>query len=70
MKRNFKKGISFVLAGMMILGSLTPVFATVEETQTTNTNETLATDVYFNQDSSFTVTIPKLITLDSSKTSN
>lgn len=70
MKRNFKIGVSLALTGMMILGSLTPVFATVNETQTTSENETLATDVLYNQDSSFTVTIPKLITLDSTKISN
>lgn len=67
--RNFKKGVSLMLASIMILGSFTPILATVEETQTTSTSETLTTDVYFNQDSSFTVTIPKLVTLDSSKTS-
>lgn len=67
--RNFKKGVSLMLASIMILGSFTPILATVNETQTTSTSETLATDVYFNQDSSFTVTIPKFVTLDSSKTS-
>ena len=69
MKRNFKKGDSLALARIMILGSITSVFASTEKTQITNTSESLATDVYFNQDSSFSVTIPKTVVLDSQKTS-
>lgn len=68
--KKLKKGISLVLAGILLFGSIVPTFATVKDTQNTNTSETLATDVYFNQDSSFTVTIPKLITLDNSKISD
>lgn len=64
-----KKILTLGLVSTIILGSLTPILATVNEKQTTNTSETLATDVLYNQDSSFIVTIPKLITLDNSKTS-
>lgn len=69
MKRNFKRIISLGLTSIMILGSISPVFATVEEEQSTTKTENLSTDVYFNQDSTFSVTIPKKVVLDSNKES-
>lgn len=45
------------------------LIATVNEKQTTTISETLTTDVFYNQDSTFKVTVPKKITLESDKTS-
>ena len=61
-----------LMAGAMVLGTAMPVCAVVDEEQ--NVNETEAaggtdreTEVLYSQASTFTVTIPKKITLASSK---
>ena len=72
MNKNKKvvKAMSSVLCASMLMGSVTPVFATTNETQTTS-KETDSKDVEvtYNKSASYFVTIPKTITLDSNKES-
>ena len=70
MNKNKKvvKAMSGVLCASMLMGSAMPVFAT--DTQTTsNETDTKEVEVTYNQSASYQVTIPKVITLDSNKTS-
>lgn len=65
----FKTTLAATLACTMMLGAVAPVFAEVNETQQATGAQSMETVVEYSQDSSFTVTIPKTITLDSNKTS-
>ena len=51
------------------MNTVLPVMATTAEEQTLNTDENKETEVTFVQSSSYLVTIPKVITLDSNKES-
>lgn len=70
---NKNKILTAVMAGTMIMGSTMPVFATesdpwiVEQTES-GTSATRETEVYYTQSSTFTVTIPKTLVLDASRT--
>lgn len=68
--RKIKSLLSLTLAGVMITGMISPILATVEETQNTSASETLATDVYYNQESNFEVIVPKKVDLGADKISN
>ena len=61
--------MSSVLCASMLMGSVTPVFAATNETQTTSSNEKKEVEVLYNKSASYFVTIPKTITLDSNKES-
>lgn len=65
----YKKCLSLFLGSTMLVGNTVPVSATVNETQTTNENTSKETLVKYNQSSTFLVTVPKTISLDSNKTS-
>ena len=65
----FKPVMALALAGIVVAGSAIPFSATVNETQTATETSVKETEVVYTQDSSFTVTIPKKITLDETKTS-
>ena len=71
MNKNKKvvKAMSSVLCASMLMGSVTPVFATTNETQTTSSNEKKEVEVLYNKSASYFVTIHKTITLDSNKES-
>ena len=71
MNKNKKvvKAMSSVLCASMLMGSVTPVFASTNETQTTSSNEKKEVEVLYNKSASYFVTIPKTITLDSNKES-
>ena len=71
MNKNKKvvKAMSSVLCASMLMGNVTPVFATTNETQTTSSNEKKEVEVLYNKSASYFVTIPKTITLDSNKES-
>ena len=51
------------MAGVVIFGSMAPIFATVTKEQTITSNETAQTEVIYNQASSFEVIVPKLVIL-------
>ena len=66
---NKNKLITTLMAGTMIFSSALPVFATVDETQNVeqeeaSTGTTRPAEVLYEQASTFSVTIPKTITLD------
>lgn len=71
--KNFKKILSLALAGVMIIGNITPVFAeltnTVEVTKSELPNSNL-TEVIYNQKSTFSITVPKTVVLDAQKKSD
>ena len=70
MNKNKKivKAMSGVLCASMLMGSAMPVFAT--DTQTTSKETDIKkVEVTYNKSASYQVTIPKVITLDSNKTS-
>ena len=71
MNKNKKvvKAMSSVLCASMLMGSVTPMFAATNETQTTSSNEKKEVEVLYNKSVSYFVTIPKTITLDSNKES-
>jgi hypothetical protein len=70
MRKTFKKSMPFAMAGIMILGSMAPIFATVTKEQTITSNETAQTEVIYNQASSFEVIVPKLVDLGADKMTN
>jgi hypothetical protein len=70
MKKLLKKNMPLAMAGVMIFGSMAPIFATVTDEHVITSNETAQTEVFYNQESSFGVTIPKLIDLGSDKLTN
>lgn len=76
MKNKLTKTMFMVMAGAMMFGTALPVYATVDETQTVGEVEaeggtTREALVKYNQASTFTVTIPKTVTLDgATKTSD
>lgn len=66
---NKNKLYSALMAGTMMMGTTLPVFAATTESQDVTQTEadsgtTRATEVLYTQASSYTVTIPKTITLD------
>ena len=66
-----KKILVAVMALAMVATTVTPqIFATVDETQKVTTNESAATEVKYSQTSTFSVTVPKTITLGADKTSS
>lgn len=72
---NKNKFLTAVMAGTMIMGSALPVCAATTEPQTVtkteaDAGETRNTEVLYTQTSAFTVTIPKTIVLDDTKTSD
>ena len=72
MNKNKKivKAMSGVLCASMLMGSVTPVFATTTDTQTTSKEtDTKEVEVTYDKSASYFVTIPKVITLDSNKES-
>ena len=70
MRKLFKKFVPIVLSLALAIGNITPAFATVTDEHTTHEhNDTLQTEVIYNQESSFSVTIPKLVALEGDKTS-
>ena len=70
MKKSFKKLMPITMAGIMIFGSIAPIFATVKEEQIITSTETAQTEVFYNQESSFEVIVPKLVDLGSDKFTN
>ena len=70
MKKSFKKLMPITMAGVVVLGSIAPIFATVKDTQTVTSNSTQQTEVFYNQESSFEVIVPKLVDLGSDKFTN
>ena len=70
MKKSFKKLMPITMAGIMIFGSIAPIFAVVKETETVTSNSTQQTEVFYNQESSFEVIVPKLVDLGADKFTN
>ena len=67
MRKLFKKSMPLLMAGLLLIESVIPMFATVTEKQVITSNETAQTEVIYNQESKFEVTVPKLIDLGSDK---
>lgn len=65
--RNFKQMTAIGLSVLSIAQCFSPVFAEGEVTNTISEAGSLSSDVTYTQDSSFTVSIPKKIILDSNK---
>ena len=66
-----KKFLVAVMAMAMVATTVTPqIFATVDNTQNVTTNKSAATEVKYSQTSTFSVTVPKTITLGADKTSS
>lgn len=64
------KTLSGTLCAAMLMTNITPAFAATTENQSTsNETDTKETEVLYNKSASYFVTIPKVISLDSSKTS-
>ena len=70
MKKIFKKSMPILMAGIMLLGSIAPTFATVNDIHTVTSNSNQQTEVIYNQESNFEVTVPKLVDLGNDKTTN
>ena len=66
MKRARKISLTVLTAMLMAVTTISPAFA-ADDVQTTTEAGTKQTTVTYTQDSSFTVTIPKTIVLDTSK---
>jgi hypothetical protein len=52
-----------LMAGLLFFESVIPAFATVTEEHIITSNETVQTEVTYNQESKFEVTVPKLIVI-------
>ena len=66
-----KRILATIMALTMVVTAVTPqIFATVDETQSVAANESAATEVKYSQTSTFSVTVPKTITLGADKTSS
>ena len=75
MKNKSLRFFTGIMCAAMLLGSTITAMAEVTETQTVNQDEaeggtTRDVEVLYEQDSTFTVTIPKTIVLDETKTSD
>lgn len=70
MKKLFKKMLPLSMTSIMLLSSIVPTFATVSDTHTVTSNSNQQTEVIYNQESNFEVTVPKLIDLGSDKLTN
>ena len=67
MRKLFKKSMPLLIAGLLLIESVVPMFATVTEKQVITSNETAQTEVTYTQESKFEVKLPKLIDLGSDK---
>lgn len=66
-----KRLLATIMALAMVVATVTPqIFATVDDTQSSTTNESVTTNVKYSQTSNFFVIVPKTITLDADKTSS
>ena len=66
-----KRILATIMALTMVVTAVTPqIFATVDETQSATSNESVTTNVKYSQTSNFSVIVPKKITLDADKTSS
>lgn len=69
-----KKILTRILTGMLsvitIISNSVPMYASVTETQTTSEEGSQNTDVLYEQDSTYEITIPKTIVLGEDKTSS
>lgn len=67
--RKMKNVLAVAMAAAVAVGALAPIYAEVKEYETYTTNTPKAECVVtYTQDSTFSVTIPKTVELDSSKT--
>lgn len=66
-KRARKISLTVLTAMLMAVTTISPAFAATDEIQTTTEAGTKQTTVTYTEDSTFTVTIPKTIVLDTSK---
>ena len=65
LQKSLLLGLSFALA----IGNISPIFASVEDTIQITQSQEGTTEVFYNQASTFSVTVPKKVTLDADKTS-
>lgn len=68
-KISIKTTIAMLFSAVLLIGLTTPALAIVDETQNMSANGTGNTEVFYEQGSSFSITIPKKITLNADKTS-
>jgi hypothetical protein len=70
MKIKFKKNMPILMAAIVLFTSVMPTFAQVIDTETVNISNNAQTEVFYNQESSFEVIVPKLVDLGVDKMTN